>query len=92
MARAKKREELQIAPKTVLGGLLGVSSSRRSSGLASPLIQEAIYPSLRRMWDKPLGRIALYALGVRPAKPKAERENKPGTTRRRSTTKRSPRE
>ena len=91
MARAKKREELQIAPKTLLGGLLGVSSNRRNSGLASPLIQEAIYPSLRRMWDKPLGRITLYALGVRPAKQKAAQENKPRTTRR-STTKRTTRD
>lgn len=91
MARAKKREALQIAPKTLLGGLLGVSSNRRSSGVVAPLVQEAIYPSLRRMWDKPLGRITLYALGVRPAKPQPERERKPRTTRRRSTTKRSTR-
>ena len=92
MARAKKREELQIAPKTLLGGLLGISSTQRRSGLQAPLLQETIYPSLRRMWDKPLGRITLYALGVRPAKQKAEGENKPRTTRRRSPAKRSTRD
>lgn len=90
MARAKKREELTIAPNTLLGGLLGASSGRKA-GWKSLLLEESIYPSLRRMWNKPLGRVTLYALGIRPTQQdvEEERERKPRSTRRRSTTNRS---